>query len=559
VEGMARKNLAVKLEFKIPKEARSFNCAGIHRKWFELLKKQDKESEIITENSTVISNIMQFPKDQNEYNMEFPQRITKQPGQARVAEVVFEIKTTKCFNDLKMNCAEMMEFLFEQKTYFKKNVSNQKRRDSIGFLTHIHPRFVCREDLQDELIKKVKLEMRDEEVEKCENAGEDGQGYYLTINFRKQYVNTAKGLTQTETLEVQTAPELREAISGAMIMASKKKEFKGEFIPYAAVKNIGQEEFAKILQRQNKYLESIKKVEIQGITHARPEHGIICIENGNEKEDKVRESILRHPCIEGIVRTAKSEESGICMMIYKKENEEVEESYIEFVCNKLNELDIPAKDRHKTYPKVRRTNTSKWETLTRQYTKELTKTEEETKMPSKPPNYWRRPPVILNNDPNQAPELPKAQEKRARREDKENQTPIDSENLRNKEVELEKMAKQFEERIEQMERKYNELEEKITKIFDMMNNVSEKIEATNKKNEKRAERQTEMIREQLIMMRTELKKVTNTAMTEEENRKRASKAQGEKVTKRAQPFTVPRISNDMMEVSEVPPDATDES
>ena len=113
----------------------------------------------------------------------------------------------------------MMEFLFEQKTYFKKNVSNQKRRDSIRFLNHIHPRFVCREDLQDELIKTVKLEMRDEEVEKCENAGEDGQGYYLTINFRKQYANTAKGLTQTETLEVQTAPELREAISGAMIMA----------------------------------------------------------------------------------------------------------------------------------------------------------------------------------------------------------------------------------------------------------------------------------------------------------------------------------------------------
>ena len=56
------RDFAIKLEFNLPKEARSFNCAALHRKWFELLKKLDAESAIITLNNTVISKIEQFPR-----------------------------------------------------------------------------------------------------------------------------------------------------------------------------------------------------------------------------------------------------------------------------------------------------------------------------------------------------------------------------------------------------------------------------------------------------------------------------------------------------------------
>lgn len=49
--------------------------------------------------------------------------------------------------------------------------------------------------------------MKDEGIEKYENAGENGQGYYLTLCFRKQCINGEKALFQTEVLEVQTAPE----------------------------------------------------------------------------------------------------------------------------------------------------------------------------------------------------------------------------------------------------------------------------------------------------------------------------------------------------------------
>ena len=103
VDGEGGRDFAVKLEFKLPKEARSFNCAALHRKWFELVKRIDQEAKIITASNTAISNVKQFPKDQSAYNKAFPQRVTQQPGQARVAEVVFEIRTEKRFTELKTN------------------------------------------------------------------------------------------------------------------------------------------------------------------------------------------------------------------------------------------------------------------------------------------------------------------------------------------------------------------------------------------------------------------------------------------------------------------------
>ena len=174
-EGNLGRDFAVKLEFKLPKEARSFNCAALHRKWFELVKRIDNEAKLITVNNTAISSVRQFPKDQSGYNKAFPQRVTKQPGQAKVAEVVFEMRTDKKFQELKTNNPEMMGFLKEHRIYFKRNVSNQTRRDSIGFLTHVHPRYTWREELQETIIKTLKEEMKEEEIEKCENAGENGQ------------------------------------------------------------------------------------------------------------------------------------------------------------------------------------------------------------------------------------------------------------------------------------------------------------------------------------------------------------------------------------------------
>lgn len=169
-------------------------CGALHQKWFELVKRIDGVAKIITVNNTAITGVRQFPKDQHGYNKIFPQRTTRQPGQARVPVVVFEMRTEKKVQELKTNSLEMMNFLKEHRIYFKRNVSNQTRRYSIGFLSHVHPRYTWREELREEIIATLKDEMKDEEIEKCENAGKNGQGYYLTLSFRMQYINVEKAL-----------------------------------------------------------------------------------------------------------------------------------------------------------------------------------------------------------------------------------------------------------------------------------------------------------------------------------------------------------------------------
>lgn len=124
----------------IPKRERSFNCAALQRKSFKILKRIDEGAKLITNNNAAISGVAQFHKNQMGYNKAFPQRITKQPGYARVVEVVFEMRSNKAFQELKTNTLEM-NFLKERRIYFKMNPSNQLSRDSIGFLTQVHPRF----------------------------------------------------------------------------------------------------------------------------------------------------------------------------------------------------------------------------------------------------------------------------------------------------------------------------------------------------------------------------------------------------------------------------------
>lgn len=127
--------MRLSLNFIRPKEARSFICAATHRKWFEIMKWSDVESKLITINKIVKSSIQQIPKDQHGYNKAFLQRITRHLGQARIMEVVFEMRTERRFQEIKTNNIEK-----SKKYSLSGNVSNQMRRDSIGFITHVYPR-----------------------------------------------------------------------------------------------------------------------------------------------------------------------------------------------------------------------------------------------------------------------------------------------------------------------------------------------------------------------------------------------------------------------------------
>jgi hypothetical protein len=89
---------------------------------------------------------------------------------------------------------------------------------------------------------------------------------FVTLNFRKEYIQSEEGIIQTETIEIQSAPEIKETVNNALFKASKKGQLPGKYYPYCILKSEGVEEYRKILKRQNAFLASTQVIGIQGLT-----------------------------------------------------------------------------------------------------------------------------------------------------------------------------------------------------------------------------------------------------------------------------------------------------
>ena len=54
----------VKLEFKLPRYVKFFNCATVHKEWFVIVKRKDPTAWIITYKDAAITSKCQFSKTQ---------------------------------------------------------------------------------------------------------------------------------------------------------------------------------------------------------------------------------------------------------------------------------------------------------------------------------------------------------------------------------------------------------------------------------------------------------------------------------------------------------------
>ena len=54
---VTRNQMPIKLEFKIPRNSKVFNCAAIHKEWFAEVKKKDPSTRIITYREAAISEL----------------------------------------------------------------------------------------------------------------------------------------------------------------------------------------------------------------------------------------------------------------------------------------------------------------------------------------------------------------------------------------------------------------------------------------------------------------------------------------------------------------------
>lgn len=196
---------------------------------------------IITYREAAISDLNNFPRTQAEYNRCFPQRVTRHPGQPRAAETVFGIETSGNFQSIKTYNLEMMDFLS-----MKMNISFQLKWDCLGIFTHIHPKAVWRENLQDKIISELRLHMTIHDIQAALKTadGRESKEKFITLNFSKQCVQNLAGLIQTETIKIQTAPEIKEMMNTSLYKAAKKGKLPGRYYPYGIS---GIEEYRRVL------------------------------------------------------------------------------------------------------------------------------------------------------------------------------------------------------------------------------------------------------------------------------------------------------------------------
>lgn len=75
----------------------------------------------------------------------------------------------------------------------------------------------------------------------------------MSLNFRKQDVKSKEDLIQTETLEIQTAPEIKESANTAIFKAAKSDPIPEKYFPCGISQTMKNKEYRKILMRQDAF------------------------------------------------------------------------------------------------------------------------------------------------------------------------------------------------------------------------------------------------------------------------------------------------------------------
>lgn len=110
----------------------------------------------------------------------------------------------------------------------KMTLFSQPRRDARGFLTYVHSKTTWRENGRSVKDEHDPGGEREKAVKLAD--GKENKELFITLNFRKQYVKSKK-LIQTETLEIQTAPEIKKSINTAIFKAAKNDQLPGIYFP----------------------------------------------------------------------------------------------------------------------------------------------------------------------------------------------------------------------------------------------------------------------------------------------------------------------------------------
>ena len=184
----------------------------------------------------------------------------------------------------------------------------------------------------------------------------------MTLNFKKQYIQSPEGLIQTETIEVQTALEIKEIINVALYKAARNELLLGRYYPYGISKTIGIEEYRMVLKRQNAFLASVEIIGGQGINEEILNAKIdASSDQGMEVEKSGRQILLTNEGVISIEKTNLTEERGKYAIVCKKDKVKEVREFLDAACTYI--LGNTAEEiKHKTHPEIRRSSPNRWQT-----------------------------------------------------------------------------------------------------------------------------------------------------------------------------------------------------
>lgn len=170
----------------------------------------------------------------------------------------------------------------------------------------------------------MKKNMTANEIQEAINAadGQERKAMFITLNLRKQYIQADGGLIQTETLEIQAAPEIKAIVNNALFKASRNRTLPRKYFPYGILKTLGIKEYRRILKRQNAFLASTQVIGLEGLSEELLEAKFSTTEpNGTTKMRTAREILTGHFSIIALEKTNLSKERGRYNIICQKSQE----------------------------------------------------------------------------------------------------------------------------------------------------------------------------------------------------------------------------------------------
>jgi hypothetical protein len=245
-----RHETPVRFDFKNFNKKGEIDVGRSLRQFLDLAQKVDPTICIQPHNKNValIESSDRFPQTEESFNNAFRPSIVTAANNQKIVQVFLSFVSEKRFSEIKRD-SNVFGFLFKYRIFLQYEASHGNPTSGIGFLSHVHPRLVWREDAQRELIARVETYVtptEKENLEKRVNEINAQRGSFPQIKAQGKFplpihlmtrsigVGSGKNRYETQALEVQVPRGTGELMKQLFIRLQAPTTYRTSLFPTAA-------------------------------------------------------------------------------------------------------------------------------------------------------------------------------------------------------------------------------------------------------------------------------------------------------------------------------------